>query len=48
MSYKSIFNVFFFHFKSDCAVKQPHKRARNPVDDKRLWELSEELVGLKN
>ena len=34
-------------YYSDCAKKKPSKDARNEEYQNRLWELSEEAVGLK-
>jgi len=34
-------------YYSNCREKRPSAKARNDEDAKRLWELSEKLVGLK-
>lgn len=34
-------------YYSDCKKSKANKRARNREDQKRLWEVSEEMVGLK-
>ena len=31
---------------SDCAIKEPSKRALNDEDCKKLWDYSADLVGL--
>ena len=33
-------------YYSDCARKTPSRNARNEQDQKRFWEMSEEIVGL--
>ena len=35
-----------FRYYSDCAEKAPSDAAMSEVDAKRLWEVSEKLVGL--
>ena len=34
-------------YYADCQEKSPHRRALIEADQKRLWEISEKLVGLK-
>lgn len=34
-------------YYSDCKEKTPSRKARNEEDQKRLWDMSEEIVGLK-
>jgi len=34
-------------YYSDCREKAPSSRAQSDEDAKKLWELSEKLVGLK-
>jgi len=34
-------------YYSDCARKNPSSHALNKEDQKRLWEMSENMVGLK-
>ena len=33
-------------YYSDCGRKTPSRKARNEQDQKRFWEMSEEIVGL--
>ena len=41
------YNVYkFSYFRSDCAEKAPNKDAQDKEVAKKLWILSEELVGL--
>lgn len=35
-------------YYADCAVKTPHRNALVQEDQKKLWELSEKMVGLRN
>ena len=35
-------------YYSDCAAKTPEPQALSDEDARRLWDLSEELTGLKN
>ena len=35
-------------YYSDCRQKTPSRNARNEQDQKRFWDLSEEIVGLKH
>ena len=35
------------NYYSDCKRKTPSRDARNEDDQKRLWDISEEVVGLK-
>ena len=35
------------NYYSDCKKKIPSRNARNEDDQKRLWDISEEVVGLK-
>ena len=35
------------NYYSDCKRKTPSRNARNEDDQKRLWDISEEVVGLK-
>ena len=39
---------FYFRYYSDCAEKQAAPQARKEEDAKKLWEISEKLVGLKS
>ena len=41
-------NVFFRRYYSDCKEKQAARQARSEEDAKKLWEISEKLVGLKS
>ena len=34
-------------YYSDCKEKTASRKARNEEDQKRLWDMSEEIVGLK-
>jgi hypothetical protein len=34
-------------YLSDCVIAQPVEYAHDPENAKRLWELSEKLVGVK-
>lgn len=36
------------NYYSDCKEKRPHSRARKVEDQKKLWQISEELVGHKS
>ena len=35
------------HYYSDCRKQRPSRNALNEEDQKKLWDLSEEIVGLK-
>ena len=35
------------HYYSDCRKKRPSRQALIEEDQKKLWDLSEEMVGLK-
>ena len=35
------------NYYSDCKKKTPSRKAQNEDDQKRLWDMSEEIVGLK-
>lgn len=42
-------NLFLcFYFFSDCKVTEPSALAKDPEGAKKLWEISEKLVGLEN
>ena len=41
-------NCFFIRYYSDCKEKQAASQARSEEDAKKLWEISEKLVGLKS
>ena len=46
----SNFEQMFFYrrYYSDCKEKQAARQARSEDDAKKLWEISEKLVGLKS
>ena len=44
----NIAKSILLRYYSDCAEKQPAPQARKEEDAKKLWEISEKLVGLKS
>ena len=45
---KLFVHLFFRRYYSDCKEKQAARQARSEEDAKKLWEISEKLVGLKS
>ena len=44
----NVAKTILFRYYSDCAEKRAAPQARKEEDAKKLWEISEKLVGLKS